>query len=81
MISQAELTQAVALIKADNWDDAHNIAQRYKDPIANWLHAILHKIEGDAGNSRYWYGRSEGVGYGDYPVLDDELDAIVKAHS
>jgi hypothetical protein len=25
--------------------------------MADWLHAVLHKIEGDVGNSRYWYAR------------------------
>lgn len=37
------------------WHGAHNIAQDYNDVTANWLHAVLHKMEGDAGNSRYWY--------------------------
>jgi hypothetical protein len=79
MITQSELEKAVALIKADQWDAAHEIAQVHFDSLANWLHAILHKIEGDIGNSHYWYARTKGIHYQDYPVLDDELTAIVNA--
>ena len=51
--------QAVKLAIQNDWDDAHNIVQDFSDPIACWIHAVLHKIEGDAWNSRYWYARSE----------------------
>ncbi|MCB1527525.1 MAG: hypothetical protein KDJ45_07480 [Hyphomicrobiaceae bacterium] len=55
----AELMQALDAALAGNWDEAHDIVQRLdKDPVANWIHAVLHKIEGDAGNARYWYGKS-----------------------
>jgi hypothetical protein len=54
-----ELTRAADLAAAGQWDEAHAIAQRHEgDPIADWLHAVLHKLEGDAGNSRYWYRRT-----------------------
>lgn len=44
---------------AGDWEEAHAIAQRHEgDPIADWLHAVLHKMEGDDGNSRYWYRRT-----------------------
>ena len=42
-----------------DWAAAHDIAQRHEgDAIADWLHAVLHKIEGDDGNARYWYRRT-----------------------
>lgn len=51
-----ELLRAVELAQADDWEAAHQIVQQYEDdPAAAWLHAVLHKIEGDLGNSRYWY--------------------------
>jgi hypothetical protein len=28
------------------------------DPLSCWLHAVLHRQEGDLANARYWYGRS-----------------------
>ena len=47
----------VAIQKADQgyWDDAHLIVQQMNDPIANWLHANLHREEGDIDNAKYWY--------------------------
>ncbi len=51
-----ELTKAIDLALAGNWDAAHRIVQeRDGDDIAAWIHAVLHKIEGDQNNSRYWY--------------------------
>jgi hypothetical protein len=49
---------AIEAALANDWDKAHEIVQVMNDPLACWIHAILHKIEGDASNSRYWYGRS-----------------------
>jgi hypothetical protein len=37
---------------------------------------VLHKIEGDAGNSRYWYGRSGGRRYEDFADPRAELEAV-----
>lgn len=57
---EAELTRAVDLAIAGDWQAAHDLAQRHEgDAIADWLHAVLHKLEGDAGNSRYWYRRTQ----------------------
>jgi hypothetical protein len=51
-----DILRAIDLALDDRWDQAHEIAQRYEsDATAQWLHAVLHKIEGDLGNSRYWY--------------------------
>ena len=30
-----------------------------KSARPNWIHAVLHKMEGDVGNSKYWYARAE----------------------
>jgi hypothetical protein len=56
---QEELTQAVDAALAGDWETAHAIAQRHEgDAAADWLHGVLHKIEGDTGNARYWYRRT-----------------------
>ena len=56
---EEELMRAADVAAAGDWEEAHAIAQRHEgDPVADWLHAALHKMEGDAGNSRYWYGRT-----------------------
>ena len=54
----AQMTKAVDLALKDEWDAAHEIVQDLSDPTACWIHAVLHKIEGDASNSSYWYARS-----------------------
>lgn len=58
-----------------DWDRAHEIVQSEKDVNAAWVHAWLHRIEGDPDNARYWYGqakRPERTG-----TTDDELDELL----
>jgi len=51
-----ELLKAVELALAGEWDAAHDLVQQYEsDVTAAWIHAVLHKVEGDLGNARYWY--------------------------
>ncbi len=47
--------KALWLIKKGEWDAAHQIAQDMETPIGSWLHALLHLIEGDLSNARYWF--------------------------
>lgn len=61
-----------------DWDKSHKIAQDYSDVMANWLHAVLHKIEGDVWNSKYWYARTNGKVYEDFADAQEELVAIQK---
>ncbi len=76
MASHEELVRAVDLALAGTWDDAHRIVQSDEDgQLACWIHAVLHKIEGDEGNSRYWYRRS-GQFYESYGDPTAELKAI-----
>ena len=41
-----------------DWDKAHNIIQDLPDAKASWIHAYLHRKEGDTGNARYWYSKA-----------------------
>ncbi len=53
------LLQAVDATLAGDWHAAHRIVQQdERDPMSCWIHAVLHKIEGDDWNSRYWYRRT-----------------------
>ena len=48
-----------------DWDEAHRLAQDVNTPDGAWVHAYLHRREGDADNARYWYqraGRPEASG-------------------
>lgn len=38
-----------------NWNKAHDLIQDIEDKDASWIHAYLHRKEGDNGNADYWY--------------------------
>jgi hypothetical protein len=40
------------------WDEAHKIVQDEDDANSAWVHAYLHRVEGDLGNAGYWYRRA-----------------------
>jgi hypothetical protein len=70
------MTRAVELALAGDWNGAHEIAQQdEEDATSCWIHAVLHKIEGDAANARYWY-RLAGQSYEAYGDPRAELAAI-----
>lgn len=75
--NKPQLRLAVEAALTGNWDESHKIAQDYSDPIANWIHAVLHKIEGDVWNSKYWYARTAGKKYGDFIEPKEELQKIL----
>ena len=53
-----EFLKAIVLALGGQWNEAHQIVQQSEDTTAAWIHAVLHKIEGDDDNSRYWYRRA-----------------------
>jgi hypothetical protein len=60
-----------------DWDQAHRVAQDIETPEGAWVHAYLHRREGDVGNAGYWYRRA-----GKPPAsgaLEDEWRAIATA--
>ena len=69
----------LALWKAGNgdWEGAHDIVQDDPGADAAWIHAYLHRAEGDPGNAAYWYRRAGK------PVAREQLnlewEAIVTA--
>lgn len=71
------LKSAVEHALNDEWHQAHQIAQDSNHAIAHWIHAVLHKIEGDEWNSRYWYKRTDKH-YEDFTDSKAELKAILK---
>lgn len=74
----ADLLKAVNAALNNDWHTAHHIAQDLEDADAHWLHAILHKIEGDQWNSKYWYARSGGHHYDDFTDVTEELKVLLK---
>jgi hypothetical protein len=60
-----------------DWDRAHEVAQDVPDPDGAWVHAYLHRKEGDPSNAAYWYRRAgKPVAH---TSLTDEWEAIVTA--
>ena len=58
-----------------NWDAAHRIVQDEDDANSAWVHAHLHRVEGDLANADYWYRRAgQPVAIG---ALEAERDRIV----
>jgi len=60
-----------------DWDKAHAIVQDEEGVDAAWVHAYLHRVEGDPGNAGYWYRRA-GQPVATGPV-EAEWDRIVLA--
>jgi hypothetical protein len=59
MTTKTRLTEAIDHALSGNWRDAHEIVQQDEESeIACWIHAVLHRQEGDLPNARYWYARS-----------------------
>ena len=59
------------------WDAAHTIAQDIDDKTGAWIHAYLHRKEGDLGNAGYWYSRAgQPVAH---DALEEEWTRIVRA--
>jgi hypothetical protein len=60
-----------------DWETAHNVAQDIRSKEGSWIHAYLHRKEGDLGNASYWYHRAN------QPVsnksLTEEWEEIAKA--
>jgi len=59
-----ELLKAIKLADAGEWESAHITVQDIENEYAYWIHANLHREEGDISNSKYWYSRA-GKGYTD----------------
>jgi hypothetical protein len=60
-----------------DWEAAHRVAQSEDNAEGAWVHAYLHRVEGDLANAGYWYHRA-GRPASQEP-LPDEWTAIVKA--
>lgn len=59
-----------------NWETAHNLIQDLPDKTAAWIHAYLHRKEGDVFNANYWYNKAgkRMPGY----ALEKEWEEMVK---
>ena len=75
------LRSAVAHLEKGDWQAAHEIVQKDEDsPLSCWAHGIVHVMEGDLPNARYWYGEANRPFPEKYSV-PDEIEALKHACS
>jgi hypothetical protein len=66
--------RALRLLAAGDWEAAHKLVQDDPSEEAAWVHAHLHRVEGDLSNAGYWYRRAgRPVATGDF---DEERRTI-----
>ena len=71
-----ELSRAVRLLRKGDWEAAHLIVQKDEDsPLACWGHGIVHLMEGDTSNARYWY-RAAKREFPRTPSIPEEIGAL-----
>ncbi|MEI9945643.1 MAG: hypothetical protein WDN26_15670 [Chitinophagaceae bacterium] len=72
----SEYLQALWYDGKEDWEKAHTVIQDIPDKTAAWIHAYLHRKEGDIWNADYWYTRAGRK----RPAvsLKEEWEAIVK---
>jgi hypothetical protein len=73
-MADADLRRAVDLLAAGDWESAHTIVQDDPSALAAWLHGIVHTLEGDLDNARYWYGKA-GRPFRGPEAVDEEIAA------
>ena len=79
--SAADLDAALQALWWDargDWDRAHTEAQRADSPAGDWVHAYLHRKEGDLGNAGYWYARAGQPAQPAGASLEAEWEAIAR---
>ncbi len=62
-----------------DWDKAHEVCQQAKSRGGDWVHAYLHRKEGDLGNAGYWYARAGRPMPEPEVAFDSEWTALVQA--
>lgn len=59
MTIQDDCRAALDAHEQGNWEKAHELVQQHEgNNLADWIHAMLHRDEGDDGNAGYWYRRA-----------------------
>ena len=74
--AQGNALQALWADRQGDWDLAHTLAQEANNRDGDWVHAYLHRKEGDIGNAGYWYARAGRPAVDAEFSLTAEWDAI-----
>ena len=54
----SDIARTLWLARAGQWEAAHDLCQEIPGSAGSWLHAHLHREEGDHSNAAYWYTRA-----------------------
>jgi len=75
-MKKAGLAEALALLRQGDWRAAHAIVQKDEDsPLLCWAHGIVHLMEGDTSNARYWYREAKRE-FPRHPSISEEIDSL-----
>ena len=78
-LTSCELRRAITLLETGDWQGAHAIVQKDEDsPLPCWAHGIVHIMEGDIPNARYWY-REARRPFPTAPSVPDEIVALKRS--
>jgi len=72
--------RALWFTRKDRWDDAHDVVNDIPSSMGSWIHAHLHRIEGDLSNAGYWYARAGRPALKNREGLDREWEELVRAN-
>ena len=73
MLDRKQLARAVRRLERGDWQAAHEIVQKDEESaLACWAHGIVHIMEGDLPNARYWYREAKR----DFPAAPSPADEI-----
>ncbi len=73
-----ETERCLYLAGIGKWDEAHAFVEKLPEPGASWIHAMLHREEGDKENARYWYLKADKRIPKSTVSFMDEWKSIVK---
>ena len=80
MANTGDLREALAALERGDWQAAHAIVQADEDSrLACWAHGIVHLMEGDAANARYWYRKAGRTFATDVAAEIAALGAVLSA--
>ena len=72
-----DLRRAIELMEKGDWQAAHKIVQEDEDSrLFCWAHGIVHLMEGDLSNARYWYRRAGRPPFSEAPSVAGEIRSL-----
>ena len=75
-MKKSDMERALAHLRSGDWEAAHKIVQQDEDsPLACWAHGIVHLMEGDTANARYWYREAKRE-FPRAPSVPEEIAAL-----